>query len=67
MACSADAALTTWFFVRTYSRHFLGKPSDPNTLAEARAIAEHLVPALVDAICHVAWLVAEQADVPALW
>ena len=59
--------LTICFFIRTYPRHFLGKPSDPDILVEARAIAERLVPAIVDAVCHVAWLVAEQADITALW
>ena len=38
MSFSADAVLAIWFFIRTCLRHVLGKPSDPNILAEARAI-----------------------------
>jgi len=35
---SADAVLAIWFFIRTSLRHFFSAPSDPNILAEARAI-----------------------------
>jgi hypothetical protein len=35
---SADTVLATWFFIRSCLRHFFHGPSDPNTLAEARAI-----------------------------
>ena len=38
MSFSADAVLAIWFFIRSCLRHFLGNPSDPNILAEARAI-----------------------------
>ena len=35
---SADAVLAIVFFIRNSLRHFFRKPSDPDILAEARAI-----------------------------
>jgi len=35
---SADAVLAIWFFIRSCLRHFFRAPSDPDILAEARAI-----------------------------
>jgi Ca2+:H+ antiporter len=35
---SADAVVAIWFFIRSCLRYFFSKPSDPDIIAEARAI-----------------------------